>query len=68
MRFAIIGLISLLHFGCAAQTEYVPKVVDTSCLWAKPIYLDVKDSLTSETMRQILGHNLIYNKRCVQKT
>jgi hypothetical protein len=36
----------------------------TDCLWIKPIYISTQDQLTLETARQILSHNIAWEKTC----
>ncbi|PQV51876.1 hypothetical protein B0G83_10485 [Paraburkholderia sp. BL21I4N1] len=67
MNFRIgLGLSLLVALaGCSATCpspptqEVIPKtrVVDTSCDWAKPIYLDKADVLSDATANAILAHD-----------
>jgi hypothetical protein len=58
--------------GCAATCpplaapEVVTKtrIVDTSCDWVKPIYLDKMDVLSDATAKAILAHDLAGAKAC----
>jgi hypothetical protein len=58
--------------GCAAACpplaapEVVTKtrIVDTSCDWVKPIYLDKADVLSDATVKAILAHDLAGAKAC----
>lgn len=62
----------LLLGACAAQCpppsapEVVTKtrVVDTSCDWVRPIYLDKMDVLSDATAKAILAHNTAGMKNC----
>jgi hypothetical protein len=47
-------------------TEVITKtrVVDTSCDWVKPIYLDKTDVLSDETAKAILAHDQAGAKNC----
>lgn len=67
------GLASLLLLaGCAtmcppvAAPEVVTKtrIVDTSCDWVKPIYLDKTDVLSDATAKAILAHDQTGAKAC----
>ncbi|WP_244123093.1 hypothetical protein [Burkholderia gladioli] len=46
------------------QIETRTKVVDTSCSWTKPIYLNKADVLTDDTAAEILEHNRAGAKNC----
>lgn len=71
-----IGLASSALFALAAcQTcptvttpppEVITKtrVVDTSCDWVKPIYLDKTDVLSDATAKAILAHDQAGAKNC----
>jgi hypothetical protein len=57
--------------GCAASCppaapEVVTKtrIVDTSCDWVKPIYLDKSDVLSDATAKAILAHDQAGAKAC----
>lgn len=63
--------------GCATpdcppppQPEVVTKtrIVDTSCDWAKPIYLDKTDVLSDATAKAILAYDQAGVKACNWKT
>lgn len=66
-----LSLLALL-VGCAAPAcptttpEVVTKtrVVDTSCDWVKPIYLDKTDVLSDSTAKAILAHDEAGQKAC----
>jgi hypothetical protein len=49
-----------------AAPEVVTKtrIVDTSCDWVKPIYLDKMDVLSDATAKAILAHDLAGAKAC----
>lgn len=47
--------------GCAA---FQPKVIDTGCVWASPIYVSKADILTDGTATQILKHNETGKRLC----
>ena len=57
-----------LASGCAITgrgTERVQMVpVDTSCSWARPIFVSGQDVLTDQTAKAILAHNETGAKRC----
>lgn len=65
------ALLALLT-GCAATCpptaapEVVTKtrVIDTSCDWVKPIYLDKADVLSDATAKAILAHDQAGAKNC----
>ncbi len=69
-----IGLASsvLLLAGCATTCPPQPapevvtktRVVDTSCDWVKPIYLDKTDVLSNATAKAILAHDQAGAKNC----
>lgn len=40
------------------------RIVDTTCDWAKPIYLDKSDVLSDATAAAILSHNQAGAKAC----
>jgi hypothetical protein len=40
------------------------KVVDTACIWAKPIMVSRQDKFTPGTARQILQYDLTARKNC----
>lgn len=50
----------------ASAPEVVTKtrIVDTSCDWVKPIYLDKTDVLSDATAKAILAHDLAGVKAC----
>lgn len=58
-------VLSLLLAGCASSCPPAPvpevvtktRVVDTSCDWVKPIYLDKADVLSDATAEAILAHD-----------
>jgi hypothetical protein len=62
----------VLLAGCAATCpppaapEVVTKtrIVDTSCDWVKPIYLDKTDVLSDATAKAILSHDQAGEKNC----
>lgn len=69
--FALLALI--LVSGCASTAcppppvpEVVTKtrIVDTSCDWVKPIYLDKSDVLSDATAKAILAHDQAGAKAC----
>lgn len=65
-------LACVLLAGCAtdcpqtAVPEVVAKtrIVDTSCDWVKPIYLDKSDVLSDATAKAILAHDQAGAKIC----
>lgn len=59
------SLLMLSVSACATNG----RVTDTGCVWAKPIYIAraEADTLTAETARQILEHNLTYKAICRSK-
>jgi hypothetical protein len=40
------------------------RIVDTSCDWVKPIYLDKTDVLSDATAKAILAHDQAGEKAC----
>lgn len=46
------------------EVQIQTKIVDTSCQWGRPIYVDKADVLTDATAKQILSHNLSGAKKC----
>lgn len=69
---SLIALVLVLS-GCAApdcppapQPEVVTKtrIVDTSCDWTKPIYLDKTDVLSDATAKAILAYDQAGAKAC----
>lgn len=65
------ALLTLLT-GCATTCPPTPapevvtktRVVDTSCDWVKPIYLDKTDVLSDATAKAILAHDQAGEKNC----
>lgn len=65
--------LTVLLMACAA-TECPPavvpdtitrtRIVDTSCDWVKPIYLDKTDVLSDATAKAILAHDQAGAKAC----
>ena len=51
---------TLFMSGCVTGG---PKT-DLGCTWAKPIYLNRADQLTTDTARAILAHNETGAERC----
>jgi len=43
------------------------KIVDTSCNWVKPIYVNKDDKLTNKTATQILSHDDKWKQFCGNK-
>lgn len=69
----IAGLaLSALLAGCASPCPPPPapevitktRVVDTTCDWTRPIYLDKSDVLSDATAKAILAHNETGAKAC----
>ncbi|HEP6279542.1 hypothetical protein [Burkholderia vietnamiensis] len=42
---------------CEPQIVTKTRIVDTSCEWARPIYVSKTDVLSDDTARQILAHD-----------
>lgn len=67
-----LSLSLLVLAGCAATCppmaapEVVTKtrIVDTTCDWVKPIYLDKTDVLSDATAKAILAHDQAGAKAC----
>lgn len=55
--------------SCVTTGRDKPVVVDTSCDWVVPIWLDKSevDVMTDGTLRQILSHNEAWKKKCNDK-
>lgn len=67
IRILLAALLAMLASGCAIlgrATEPETVTVDTSCAWARPIYVSRGDVLTDETARALLSHNEAGAKRC----
>jgi len=59
-------LITLLPVAaCMPKPE--TKIVDTSCNWVKPIYVNKDDKLTNKTATQILSHDDKWKQFCGAK-
>ncbi|OZI57682.1 hypothetical protein CAL20_09925 [Bordetella genomosp. 4] len=58
----------MLLIACAATGDVTERAefvtVDTSCTWARPIYISSLDVLTDTTAKAILAHNETGAKRC----
>lgn len=71
-RTGLGSALAVLLAGCAAACppnaapEVVTKtrVVDTSCDWARPIYLDKADVLSDATAKAILAHDQAGASHC----
>lgn len=61
-----LGLIPvlLLIASCANTRVTEPVVIDSSCNWAKVIFVSNQDVLTDGTARQVLSHNVLVQKNC----
>ena len=62
---------ALLLSGCATNgvVTDAPVVIDTGCLWTRPIYVSrSQDQLSEETASAILVHNQTWQRRCQRKT
>lgn len=64
MRRAGFAALGLALAGCCTTPgpRVEVRVVDTACQWAQPIQASTKD--TPETKRQVLAHDILYQKRC----
>lgn len=62
-------MMALSVTSCATTGPAKPVVVDTSCDWVGPIWLDKSeiDVMTDGTLRQILSHNETWKKKCSDK-
>ena len=58
----IIILPLLLLTACAGKPDL--QIVDTSCSWAKPIFIGKDDKLTTKTADEILAHDEKWKKFC----
>ena len=63
MKFCA-AILALSATSCA--TNGPVQVIDTSCDWVQPIWLDRTeiDHMTDGTLRQILTHNETWKKKC----
>lgn len=59
-RLIILPL--LLLTACAGKPDL--QIVDTSCSWAKPIFIGKDDKLTTKTADEILAHDEKWKKFC----
>ena len=57
---------TLLMTGCATNGPEI-KIVDNYCKMADAIYISKDDTLTPDTARQILFHNELWQRFCVDK-
>lgn len=59
MLILLAGCVSKPVVPDAVAPEVVTKtrLVDTSCSWVRPIYLDKSDILSDKTAREILAHD-----------
>ncbi|WP_208452888.1 hypothetical protein [Burkholderia gladioli] len=66
VELMLVALVACTSAPPAApvQIETRTKVVDTSCSWTKPIYLNKADVLTDDTAAEILEHNRAGAKNC----
>ncbi|MBJ9964508.1 hypothetical protein [Burkholderia seminalis] len=63
MRMLIAAAAAALLAGCqTCPTMPAPRVVDTGCLWIKPMTASPDD--TPETKREILAHELARQANC----
>lgn len=61
---ALAGCASTCPPASAPEVVTKTRVVDTSCDWVKPIYLDKTDVLSDATARAILAHDQAGAKNC----
>ena len=61
--FLTIMLVCLT--GCARGPE--TQIVDTSCSWVKPIFINKADKLTDKTAGEILAHDDKWKQFCGNK-
>lgn len=60
--------------NCAATTptsktvthtvQSAPVIIDTSCKWVRSIRVNIEDSVTAKTARQIVAHNRAVKANC----
>ena len=62
-RLAIIPFLFLT--ACAGKPD--PLIVDTSCSWVKPIFINKADKLTDKTAGEILAHDEKWKQFCGNK-
>lgn len=59
--------VSCVIAGCASReinADQVPLPPPDYCALARPIYIGEEDTLSDETARQILAHNLLGERLC----
>jgi hypothetical protein len=62
----IIALLAVLSVAaCMPKPE--TKIVDTSCSWVKPIYVNKSDKISAKTANQILAHDDKWQQFCGDK-
>ena len=56
----------LILSATSCATNGPVQVIDTSCYWVQPIWMDAGeiDHMTDGTLRQILTHNETWKKKC----
>lgn len=62
MKRIFIFTALLLLTACAGKPEL--QVVDTSCSWVKPIFINKNDRLTTSTASEILAHDDKWKQFC----
>lgn len=65
MKRLFLILAALPLAGCAG--DYQIKIVDTSCDWVKPIFINKGDKLTDKTANEILAHDDKWKEICGSK-
>ena len=65
MRYLLVIAALMMLVGCASKPD--TQLVDTSCSWVKPIFIDKGDKLTNKTAEEILAHDDKWKQFCGSK-
>jgi hypothetical protein len=65
MKRLLLAAVLICLTGCARGPE--TQIVDTSCSWVKPIFINKADKLTNRTAEEILAHDDKWKEFCGNK-